>query len=626
MQEHESEVKIQGGSTFCIECGDQAASVYCEICQDQYCDMCFKAQHRKGNRAKHVPKLLKEEKKVPEANIENDAGLKENKHGNQDMEQLTPDGKVGLHEQKEKPQAITDAHISSNLEKGLKAALNSGFFIEDPSPLWFERRSKFVPLRLNPLERALLDIVEGCMDVSEYTDNVDIMTWRNKDAIKVKGLRDVAAILSGLIVTHDFSKGKAMVVKSFKDNEALFQEIFEIARRHKIRNPDKMRTSYGKMIHLLMDAVDGDIREEMEFNFVKHVRTVFKLLSEKDGLSLLHDPLMPLATLEIYTHNKTRKEIDLAVKQKQIAIKRLVKKYARDKLTEDDIKLSLLSIGDNHNFLRSQRGPVDEMLHQLQTNFDPNRDDRHSLSISCGIGGSCLSHSHHTHFYFVLQSLMMWRDVLHNMFELWFMAEADLLDPYSYYNLRNTGQGLQRMQRCPHVSRGMSQIVGNCHTKVREMGEKSGGRWIGLSVVHLGDRDVPNALVFIDKYNQVARILTPIITVLREITRIYNQDEVVAETYPNSVGGEGKFEGKSENKKNSGVKHYVDQQFGGLRDLKMTILADFFKHGFDGSGDDGGSCIDGRLTSAWNWCSRISKKSYYYIFLMTGFIGFDGEF
>jgi len=42
-------------------------------------------------------------------------------------------------------------------------------------------------------------------------------------------------------------------------------------------------------------------------------------------------------------------------------------------------------------------------------------------------------------------------------------------------------------------------------------------------------------------------------------------------------------------------------------------------------GDDGGSCIDGRLTSAWNWCSKIQKKPFYYIFMYTGFQGFDGD-
>jgi hypothetical protein len=37
------------------------------------------------------------------------------------------------------------------------------------------------------------------------------------------------------------------------------------------------------------------------------------------------------------------------------------------------------------------------------------------------------------------------------------------------------------------------------------------------------------------------------------------------------------------------------------------------------------NCIDGRLTSAWNWCSKLDKKRFYHIFKLTGFNGFDGD-
>eukprot|EP00747_Dinoflagellata_sp_TGD_P093816 gnl/TRDRNA2_/TRDRNA2_165887_c0_seq1.p1 gnl/TRDRNA2_/TRDRNA2_165887_c0~~gnl/TRDRNA2_/TRDRNA2_165887_c0_seq1.p1 ORF type:complete len:183 (-),score=31.14 gnl/TRDRNA2_/TRDRNA2_165887_c0_seq1:69-617(-) len=179
-----------------------------------------------------------------------------------------------------------------------------------------------------------------------------------------------------------------------------------------------------------------------------------------------------------------------------------------------------------------------------------------------------------------------------NMFVLWHLTEDDLLDPALRYRLCDTGQGLNRLQSAPRVSRTMHQILHKVQSEV--------GGWVGLSVVHLGDRDVPNPLVFIDKYTQVTRILAPIVQTLDKLPEVYASSPA--------------------------LKKYFDREFGGVAALRMMILQDFFRHGFDGSGDDGGSCIDGRLTSCWNWCSKIEKKKYFQAFLLTGFSGFDGGF
>ena len=216
------------------------------------------------------------------------------------------------------------------------------------------------------------------------------------------------------------------------------------------------------------------------------------------------------------------------------------------------------------------------------------------MTMACG--GARLTHNHARQFTYAKQTLMLWREVASDMFKLWYCADADMLSDRNRYRLQNTGQGMQRVQSAGRVGRAMSAIIGRCQRRL--------GSWVGSSVVHLGDHNVPNALMFIDKYTQVPRILNPIVLVLDELPKIASKDRAILE--------------------------YVNTVYGSVEDCQKCILTDFFRHAFDGSGADNfidaGSCIDGRLTSAWNWCSKIEKKEYYSVFRLCGFVSFDGDF
>ncbi|KAI0751140.1 hypothetical protein C8Q80DRAFT_1268425 [Daedaleopsis nitida] len=575
---------------FCVECEDQPAQVFCEACADNFCEVCFVAQHRKGTRKRHATKTLSgpHEKK---AKMGGGAPPVTNGETKEEDEMHVDDAAEESDEELE--QAATEA-ASSKMDIVLSSQPTPGSSVGE----WFIERAKYIPMRLTLSERKFLRLLEAALNVSEYTDKIDTIGFGLSKAKRiVHQIRELCAILSGLVLSADYKQGQELFQdRDFQSNEDFYLDIFELGRRHKIMNPDKMRSTYGKLIYILQDSQTPEVKDLLSFSCVKPIKSVYSILEDHDALDLLRDDLISVATKEIYSEDRSRRDIQKDIKNKERAIETLSAKYARNGLPQEKVRQCIYSIGDNHAFLRTNRDPCDRMIAYLKQYFHPTqaKDSKRSLAIKTGKNGARLTHDHQKQYAYVLQSLTLWREILHDMFHLWTLAEQDLLNEEVPYRLRDTGQGLNRVQAAPKTSRMMHAILNRA--------QRSIGSWVGSSVIHMGDHNVPNALMFIDKYSQVYRILLPICNALSQIPQLV---------------------------KNPALRSYIDDEWGSAEGLSREILADFFRHGFDGSGAgnyfDAGSCIDGRLTSAWNWCSTLEKKRFFPVFLLTGFIGFDGE-
>ncbi|ANB15508.1 hypothetical protein AWJ20_3136 [Sugiyamaella lignohabitans] len=572
----------------CVECGDQPAELSCTVCSEDFCSVCFGYLHRTGNRKSH--------KIVPF----NKDSVKGSANGVGKVQATEINGKEETSEEKEEEEDDEES-LSASIHEAKGNIASSRGDSDRPITsadllLKIKEHSKYIPMRLNSEERKLLRLLEAALNVSEYTDKVDILLYSSKAKRMIAQLKEMCSILAGLVVATNMQAGQSLFEdKEFSENAEWFQDVFEIGRRYKIMNPEKMRDSFGKLMYMIMDSRLPEVKDSMEFDLYKPLKTVFGYLHHKGGLSMLDDELVLQATVEINPDNKSRANIQADIRRKEKAIEVLARKYsAGTSLTKEDIRQCLYSIGDYHAYLRANRYPVEQMIKMLTERFDANQIHKQfSLGISYGKDGARLSHNHERQYHYVHQSLTLWSQIMRDMFMLWTLADNDLLSENNRYRLADTGQGLNRIKPCPQVSRAMHNII-------RRSQERT-GQWIGSSVVHLGDHTVPNALFFLDKYLQVPRILTPV------FIAVSNMDRIARDPY---------------------VHEWISSQFGSVEDLKTTILCDFFRHAFDGSGADNfydaGSCIDGRLTSAWNWANTISKKPYYKKFLVSGFTGFNG--
>ncbi|CCW61388.1 unnamed protein product [Phytomonas sp. EM1] len=453
-----------------------------------------------------------------------------------------------------------------------------------------------IPLRLNPKERKVQRLMRGIILASCYTDKVDSTSAMNlkRDMIIV---RELINIFSGLIIGLDFSSASTLLRnKEFAPYSEEVRTAIETCRRYKIMNPDLMRTDYVKFLYMVQDAVQNvGVRDVLSFDAASELVTVGSYCEELGVQEILKDSRLPLCITPI-PPMANRTVLNKCLRYKDVMVNKMVKEYAqKHQKSEESIEVIIRSLNDANCFSNDNAKTTEELLGLLRKYFHPTQyDDLTNLAIEEGTSGSRISHTHARQYSYVVQSLSLWKAICSRMYMLWTIAESDMLNPEEKYELRFTGQGLQRVQKAPKLFRAIEAILKQTKEEV--------GEWVGSERIHLGDDQVPNAFYFIDKYGQVSRILVPILRTLNKVDELMTNRDCAA---------------------------YITDVWGSAVNAKVAILGDFFRHGFDGSGgdnmEDAGSCIDGRLTSAWNWCNNIRFKTFYPLFLWAGFSSFDGE-
>nr|CCA26738.1 conserved hypothetical protein [Albugo laibachii Nc14] len=599
----------------CVECNTHISQVFCEQCHDYFCELCFSGQHRKGKRRLHTIQPC-----VPATTFDGPKKVETGGRLREDAEALSSNEYTEA-ENSASESSLYRSNSSRNICNMMGSLLSLGRHGNTSSNLKQIKgsacssaqnvleRAKFIPLRLTYEERKLLRTLEAALSISQYTDHMDTLECVKNPSKRIRlQLQHIFGFLTGIVMASHYQVGQSLLdEKDFQDKEKFFQNILELGRRYKIMNPERMRGEYGKLMYLLQDAADPGIQELLGISLHQKIKTVYDVLERGNALQVLSDSKIEIATTVVTPEGKTRSQIQKLSRAKDSAIKEIVQKYVGDSsLNEDTIYQCLYSITDNNYHLYFERDPIDRMIQLLHQHFGSiehkhsnSEDEIISLAIARGQDGARLSHSHKRQFHYVLQSLTLWREISHDMFRLWYLTDQDLLSGTNEkYQLIDTGQGIHRIQPAPLVSRAMHVIL---HETQRRLGLES---WVGSSVIHLGDKNVPNALMFIDKYTQIGYILRPIVKTI---------DKLQEMTSPSR-----------------NLLQYIDTTYGGIPKLQKEILADFFREAFDGSGGDNffdaGSCIDGRLTSAWNWCSNLHRKPFFPVFQLAGFVGFDGKF
>jgi hypothetical protein len=581
----------------CVECSDTVADVNCPACAEVYCALCFSALHRRGKRSEHSGVSLNYPPRKKHHQIDSSPAPLYPSDPGFIGPPLPPH--LDLARKESLPPAAAAAAAAAAAVK---------IPLDPQTAATLATQAGQVPLRFNTEERKKLEVLLGALEVSEYTDKVSCARYGQRDAVIISELKKVFESVLGL---WHVAQGGGCCPNSMGDC-GFISTVLEVGCRHKIMNPDSMRSNFGKLLWMMQDATAPHAKERLGVSIAPFNCTVANLVEQVGCQDLLRDEDL----LQAVTHARDKG----AAGVKHAARARLLETHGlKEPAREEAIMRIIHSIDDASSHTHAAQLSASRLLEMLSKYWGPAAGGKPagSLAIRSGHGGARLTHTHSQQEVFVRQSLLLWREALGYLPSFWKASVSDVLSASGGYSIQNTGQGMHRVQNAPQVG----QLMASCVRQVELMTPES---WVGSTVIHLGDHCVPNPLVFIDKLVQIPRILDPIISVLDYIDSLdLPTGDARVLRYVDGFA--------DDIKKLAWGGHWIrDPPVSSPQIVKSEILRDFFRHSFDGSGArnfyDAGSCIDGRLTSTWNWCSKIEKKWFYGIFLLAGFQGFDGSF
>ena len=86
-------------------------------------------------------------------------------------------------------------------------------------------RVRYVPLRLDSEERQLLELLEGALEVSEYTDKIDVFSSFDKISRILHEIFNYMQCQCGLQLANNFKKGQRNVMQKLTDNRLFFFKV-----------------------------------------------------------------------------------------------------------------------------------------------------------------------------------------------------------------------------------------------------------------------------------------------------------------------------------------------------------------------------------------------------------------